>query len=75
MDNDYILLNTDKWRPPLNGNMYKCYNDNNIKVNPYMPSGTPAFLKDFDKIKKILPPDNINIDYINDKLNNIFTNH
>ena len=67
-DNDYVLLNTDKWRPSINHNMYKCKQEIKCPVCPTMTSGYPVKLKEFDMARKVLPPDNINIDYINDKL-------
>ena len=68
-NNDYVLLNTDKWRPPINNQIYKCKADNYNNVNPYLTKGYPVKLKDFNIARKILPPDIININYINDKLN------
>jgi hypothetical protein len=67
--NDYALLNTDKWRPPLNHSMYKCKTEKKCPVCPSMTTGYPVRVKDFDIARKILPPDMINTDYINDKLN------
>ena len=66
--NDYVLLNTDKWRPTINHNMYKCKQEVKCQVCPSMTSGYPVKLKEFDMARKILPPDNINVDYINEKL-------
>jgi len=68
-DDDYILLNTDKWRPPINNSMYKCKTDDPSTVYPNITSGYPVKLKDFNAARKILPPDIINIDYIKNKLN------
>jgi hypothetical protein len=67
-NNDYVLLNTDKWRPTINHNMYKCKQEVKCQVCPSMTSGYPVKLKEFDMARKILPPDNINVDYINEKL-------
>ena len=67
-ENDYALLNTDKWRPPINHSMYKCKQEIKCPVCPTMTSGYPVKLKEFDAARKILPPDNINVDYINEKL-------
>ena len=67
-DNDYVLLNTDKWRPTIGHNMYKCKQEVKCPVCPTMTSGYPVKLKEFDMARKILPPDNINVDYINEKL-------
>ena len=67
--NDYALLNTDKWRPPLNHSMYKCKTEKKCPVCPSMTTGYPVKVKEFDLARKILPPDLINVDYINEKLN------
>jgi hypothetical protein len=67
--NDYALLNTDKWRPPLNHSMYKCKTEKKCPVCPSMTTGYPVKVKDFDIARKILAPDLINTDYINEKLN------
>ena len=67
--NDYALLNTDKWRPPLNSGMYKCKTEKKCPVCPSITSGYPVRVKEFDMARKILPPDLINTDYINEKLN------
>ena len=66
--NDYVLLNTDKWAPKFNHSMYKCKTETTCPVCPNLTSGYPVKLKEFDNARKILQPDNINIDYINDKL-------
>ena len=66
--NDYVLLNTDRWAPPINSSMYKCKTEKTCPVCPMMTTGYPVKLKEFDLARKILPPDNINIDYINEKL-------
>jgi hypothetical protein len=67
-DNDYALLNTDKWRPEFNHSMYKCKAETTCPVCPNLTKGYPVKLKDFDLARKILPPDVINIDYIKEKL-------
>jgi len=67
--NDYALLNTDKWRPPITNSMYKCKTEKQCPVCPSMTTGYPVKLKEFDIARKILPPDMINTDYINEKLN------
>lgn len=66
--NDYILLNTDKWRPPV-GNQYKCKAEKECPVCPSLTYGYPVNVREFNNVRKILPPDNISIDYIKDKLN------
>ena len=66
--NDYILLNTDKWRPPIN-NQYKVKCEKTCPVCPSLTKGYPVNVREFNNSKKILPPDNISVDYIIDKLN------
>jgi hypothetical protein len=67
-DHDYVLLNTDKWRPPIGHHMYKCKTEQKCQVCPTLTKGYPLNLKEFNNARKIMPPDIINIDYINEKL-------
>jgi hypothetical protein len=67
-ENDYALLNTDKWRPPISHSMYKCKTEKKCPVCPTLTTGYPVKLKEFNIARKILPPDIINVDYINEKL-------
>ena len=67
-DNDYVLLNTDKWRPPIGHHMYKCKVEKECPVCPSLTKGYPVRVKEFDLARKILPPDTINEDYIREKL-------
>jgi hypothetical protein len=67
-NNDYALLNTDKWRPPIGHQMYKCKQEVKCPVCPSLTAGYPVALKEFDNARKILQPDNINVDFINEKL-------
>lgn len=63
----YAYLNTDKWTVP----MYKppvCKTDDNCKVCESATSGYPVDVMEWNKSRKIMPPDNINVEYIN-KLN------
>jgi len=63
----YAYLNTSKWRVP----MYKppvCKTDDNCKVCPSTTQGYPVDVKEWNRSRKIMPPDNINLDYLN-KLN------
>jgi hypothetical protein len=69
--NDYVLLNTDKWAPALNPAPV-CKTEKKCPICPNMSAGyakTYSTLKDFNSSRKIMPPDTINVDYINDKLN------
>jgi len=67
-ENDYALLNTDKWMPPITHRMYKCKVEKECPVCPNLTKGYPVRVKDFDLARKILPPDTINEDYIREKL-------
>jgi hypothetical protein len=67
-DNDYVLLNTDKWMPPITHRMYKCKTEKQCPVCPSLTKGYPVKVKEFDLARKILPPDVINEDYIREKL-------
>ena len=64
----YSYLNTNKWSVP----MYRppvCKSDEGCKVCPKSTSGYPVDVKEWNSSRKIMPPDNINTEYIN-KLNN-----
>jgi hypothetical protein len=68
--NDYILLNTDKWRPAINP-IPHCKVEKECPVCPNVSAGyakSYSTLKDFNKSRRVMPPDTINVDYIN-KLN------
>jgi hypothetical protein len=67
-ENDYVLLNTDKWKVPVT-NPYKCKQEKECPICPSLTNGYPVNVKDFNEARKIMPPDNINVDYIKDKLN------
>ena len=67
--NDYILLNTDKWKPREYQTNYKCKAEKECPVCPSLTSGYPVNVRDFSEARKILPPDNINIKFIREKLN------
>lgn len=67
-ENDYVLLNTDKWKVPQSS-PYKCKQEKECPICPSLTNGYPVNVKDFNNARKIMPPDNINIDYIKDKLN------
>jgi len=69
-DKDYTLLNTDKWAPYFIPQI----NYNKPKECPVCPNMSAGYarqyttLKDFHPSRKVLPPDNINRNYL-DKLN------
>jgi hypothetical protein len=67
-NNDYVLLNTDKWMPSITHNMYKCKVEKQCPICPNLTTGYPVSVKEFDLARKILPPDIINEDYIREKL-------
>jgi hypothetical protein len=69
--NDYVLLNTDKWAPSINPAPV-CKTEKKCPVCPNMSAGYAkqyTTLKDFHSSRKVMPPDTINVDYINNKLN------
>ena len=70
-ENDYALLNTDKWAPSFNPPPH-CKNEKNmVEVNPSLKVGYAknyTTLKDFNSSRRVMNPDNINIDFIK-KLN------
>jgi len=69
-DNDYILLNTDRWYTPKSDPPV-CKAEKVCPVCPTSTNGNNISLKEFDSSTKIMNPDNINIDYIKNKLNKI----
>jgi hypothetical protein len=48
--------------------MYKCKTEQKCQVCPTLTKGYPLNLKEFNNARKIMPPDIINLDYINEKL-------
>ena len=50
-------------RPPI------CVTEKRCPIMPVLANGTPADVKEFHASRRILPPDRINTDYIDDKLN------
>ena len=63
----YSYLNTNKWSVPIN-NPTACKTNDNCKVCASNTTGYPVNLKEWNSSRKIMPPDNINMEYIN-KLN------
>jgi hypothetical protein len=64
----YSFLPPEKWfpqppRPPV------CVTEKRCPVNPVYAQGTPMDVKEFHSSRRITPPDLINTDYIDDKLN------
>lgn len=63
----YSVINTDRWKP-TGKSVGKCRTD--ILPDPQpVNSKTPMNLMNWDYSEKVLGPDNININYITDKLN------
>lgn len=67
-DHGFTYLNTTKWAPPV-GRVPVCKTEQKCPVCPVMTSGYPLSVMEFDNARKIMPPDNINVDYIKDMLN------
>jgi len=64
----YSFIPPEKWypqptRPPV------CVTNSRSVVSPILANGTPVDVKEFDTSRRIMPPDMINTNYINDKLN------
>jgi hypothetical protein len=65
-DNEYTLLNTDKWKVPdkqiiLKNKCQKC------EINPTI--GYPVDLKDFDNTLRLQHEEKMDLDYFKEKLN------
>jgi len=54
-DQDYVLLNTNKWGPALNPPPV-CVAEKECPVCPSLTSGYPLALRDFDSTRRITPP-------------------
>jgi hypothetical protein len=65
----FTYLSTDKWAPPKSQTQPICKTEKQCPICPVTTSGYPLGLMDFDNSRKILGPDNINIDYIKERLN------
>ena len=68
-DHGFTYLNTDKWAPPIR-KLQQNKIEKECTTCPTLTNGYPLNLMEFDNSRKILPPDNINLDYIKDRLNN-----
>jgi hypothetical protein len=64
----YNVLNTDRWKPS-GVNTLQCKTDKMPEPQP-VDSKMPLNLLNWDYSRKVMPHDQININYINDKLNN-----
>jgi hypothetical protein len=67
-NNEYTLLNTDKWRP-ADRKVPVCKQEKQCPVCPTLTSGYPLLLKEYDTSRYVMGPDGISVDYIN-QLNN-----
>ncbi len=63
-DQDYILLNTDKWAPSLKPTPV-CKAEKECPVCPSLTSGYPISVKEFDLSRKVTPPVNADLTSIN----------
>jgi hypothetical protein len=68
----YAYLNTDKWRVPM-PKPPVCKTSTSCTVCPTNTSGYPVDVKEWNSASKIMPPDNISIDYLK-KLNSTCQN-
>ena len=64
----YSYLNTNKWKIPMQKPPV-CKTEKTCPICPITTVGYPVDVKHWNKSKKVLPPDNINIKYIDEKLN------
>lgn len=64
----YSFLPPERWYPqPVRSPV--CITDHRSEVMPIYTQGAPADVKEFHTARRVMPPDQINTDYINDKLN------
>ena len=63
-DQDYVLLNTDKWGPALNPPPV-CVTDKKCPVCPSLTSGYPLSVKDFDASRKVTSGVSANVPAMN----------
>jgi len=63
-DQDYVILNTNKWAPSLNPPPV-CKAEKECPVCPSITSGYPLSLKEFDSTRRITPPINADIQSMN----------
>ena len=64
----YSFLPPSQWYPqPINPPI--CVTNQRSVVLPIYTTGTPIDVKEWHESRRITPPDNINVNYINEKLN------
>jgi hypothetical protein len=68
-DHGFTYLNTSKWAPPQR-NSPVCKTEAKCPVCPVTTAGYPVGVLEYDESRKVMPPDNINVNYIKDQLNN-----
>ena len=66
----YSFLPPEKWypQPPR---APTCVTDSPCPVCPVNTTGSPVDVKEWDDSRNVLQPDNINLEYIANRLNNI----
>ncbi|QKF94014.1 hypothetical protein QKU48_gp0556 [Fadolivirus algeromassiliense] len=64
----YSFLPPEKWYP-TSPRAPVCITDHRAPVMPIYTQGAPADVKEFHSARRVMPPDQINTDYIRDKLN------
>ena len=67
-DHGFSYLQTDKWKPPEYDNTV-CKIEKNVTIVKKIMKDIPLMLANGTIQEKILPRDNINVKYIEDKLN------
>lgn len=67
-DHGFTYLNTSKWAPPQR-NTPVCKTESRCPVCPVSTSGYPVDVLQYDSSRKVMPPDNINVNYVKDQLN------
>ena len=64
----YSFIPPKHWYPPCK-ECPVCITDKKCPVCPVTTSGWPVDVKEWDNSRRVSPPDQINIDYVRDKLN------
>lgn len=68
-DHGFTYLNTSKWAPPQRKTPV-CKTDARCPVCPVATLGYPVGVLEYDDSRKVMPPDNINVNYVKEQLNN-----
>lgn len=67
-DTSYSMIPPEKWYP-IPPHPPVCVTDKQCPVCPVYTEGTNINLKDWDNSRRVMPPDNINVKFIEEKLN------